>query len=150
MTSRICQAQIENNCALSSTGIAPTLALITYIIKMRLRTLPSLGLTLPMSTAANDFLAEVEVPPPPVVVLLAHTDFVTPSFPTLLMHEDLDLGPPPQPTPKKIVTFQPPQPSRGRRFAARCLAPASDSEGEELSLSKISLAVPRNGPSHVK
>ncbi|KAJ7073086.1 hypothetical protein C8F01DRAFT_1225828 [Mycena amicta] len=41
-----------------------------------------------MST--NSFLAQVEKPPAPIVLLLAHTDIGKPTFPGLLMHEDLD------------------------------------------------------------
>ncbi|KAJ7660939.1 hypothetical protein DFH06DRAFT_1129973 [Mycena polygramma] len=91
------------------------------------------------------FVAEVAEPPPPLIVPLAHTDFVKPMFPSLLMHEDLDDNPPLAPknqapktnSSKKMVTFlRPPR--------------TSSMEYEDLTLSKISLVVPVGGASHVK
>ncbi|KAJ7193737.1 hypothetical protein GGX14DRAFT_577006 [Mycena pura] len=47
-----------------------------------------------MAANEQDFIADVQAPPGPAIVLLAHTSLADPIFPTLLMHEDPELGPP--------------------------------------------------------
>ncbi|KAJ7056022.1 hypothetical protein C8F01DRAFT_1373037 [Mycena amicta] len=65
-----------------------------------------------MPSNPQDFLAEVEEPPPPVVLLLAHTNIASPTFQGLLMHEDLELGPPLLTKKSKAVAFvTPPSPA---------------------------------------
>src|ERR1700761_1571746 len=98
---------------------------------------------------APDNLARVAAPPLPVVVPLVNTDFLTPTFATLLMHEDLDVGPPLVSRKKKTVSLQlPAQPRHSPTRAAATSNDSEDEQGEDLTLSKI--AVPRGGPSHVK
>ncbi|KAK6969300.1 hypothetical protein R3P38DRAFT_3243632 [Favolaschia claudopus] len=108
--------------------------------------------------ANPNFIAKVAEPPQPLIVPLAHTDFVAPTFPTLLMHEDLDsFGPPPQlpkrkppppkpQAPKKAVAFSEPPPSP---LSEPPPSPPSDSSSgyEELTLSKVKW--PQGGPSRV-
>ncbi|KAK7006432.1 hypothetical protein R3P38DRAFT_3214483 [Favolaschia claudopus] len=108
---------------------------------------------------APTYVANVAEPPQPLIVPLAHTDFVAPTFPTLLMHEDLDdFGPPPQlpkrkphppkpQAPKKAVAFSEPPPIP---LSEPPPSPASDSssEYEDLTLSKVQ--PPYGGASRVK
>lgn len=106
---------------------------------------------MPFMPPTASFVAEVAEPPPPLIVPLAHTDFVKPVFPSLLMHEDLGDNPiapknqapknqaPKTNVSKKMVSFL--RPSRPR---------TSSRDYEDLTLSQISLVVPVGGASHVK
>ncbi|KAK7034813.1 hypothetical protein R3P38DRAFT_2771886 [Favolaschia claudopus] len=73
------------------------------------------------------FIAKVAEPPQSLIVPLAHTDFVTPTFPTLLMHEDLDdFGPPPQAPQKKPHPPKPQAPKKAVAFAEPPPSPLSE------------------------
>ncbi|KAJ6465116.1 hypothetical protein C8R47DRAFT_1079485 [Mycena vitilis] len=105
--------------------------------------------SMPFMPPTASFVAEVAEPPPPLIVPLAHTDFVKPVFPSLLMHEDLGDNPiapknqapknqaPKTNVSKKMVSFL--RPSRPR---------TSSRDYEDLTLSQISLVVPVGGASH--
>ncbi|KAJ7088728.1 hypothetical protein B0H15DRAFT_949357 [Mycena belliarum] len=57
------------------------------------------------------FVAAVDAPPPPVVVLLGHTNLTPPAPSTLLMHEDIELGPSLAAKKGRVVAFEaPPSP----------------------------------------
>ncbi|KAK7037168.1 hypothetical protein R3P38DRAFT_3183304 [Favolaschia claudopus] len=104
------------------------------------------------------FIAKVAEPPQSLIVPLAHTDFVTPTFPTLLMHEDLDdFGPPPQAPQKKPHPPKPQAPKKAVAFAEPPPSPLSEpppgpastnsSVYEELTLSQVQ--PPPGGPSRL-
>ncbi|KAK7017774.1 hypothetical protein R3P38DRAFT_2985317 [Favolaschia claudopus] len=99
------------------------------------------------------FVAQVAAPPPPLIVPLAHTEFVAPTFPTLLMHEDLD-GAPPLASPLSKRTPKAKAAKQGVTFAKPPSLPPSPSNSvcEGLTLSKfmVQIPTPECGASRIK